>query len=306
MHTEVSSEELVSTVDPIDRPTSTKTRHHRGTEESIFTRYRQETRKYPLLTKDQEVTLLTRAQAGDIDARNMLIQSNLRLVISIAVQYTKKGMSFLDLVSEGNFGLFRAIEKFDIALGYRFSTYATWWITQTIRRAIHKHSRTVQVPVHHIERAYTILRARSTLERTRDTVRPCDIAELLGMQVTQVEHTLAVLHRTESLHTALPGQDDVEHIDELVDEAEVSAYNSLEAQEIHRAACVLIDTLPQRTGEIICRRFGLRGYEPQTLEEIGILYNITRERVRQIEQEALKALRTKAHAQGGTATMFFD
>jgi RNA polymerase primary sigma factor len=231
--------------------------------------YLREIGKVPLLTADQEVYLAKRIERGDLIAKTQMIEANLRLVVSIAKSYLGRGLSFLDLIQEGSLGLIRAVEKFDYRKGYKFSTYATWWIRQAVTRAIADKARTIRIPVH-------------MLEMTTDEVR-----EILRM----AQHPV-------SLEKPIGEEEESELGDFVQDEAAESpdeeASLSLRREDIERA----LESLPDRERKVIELRFGLKGEQPCTLEEVGRAFGVTRERIRQIENNTLKKLESLPEAQG--------
>src|SRR4249919_3517653 len=246
--------------------------------------------RYPLLTKDEEVMLAKRIEAGDPVAKRRMIESNLRLVVSIAKQYRGQGVPFLDLIQEGVLGLNRAVEKFDWRRDLKFSTYATWWIRQSVQRAVANHARTIRVPVHVVERQQKLSRAarRLEVELGREATKD-ELAEATGLPIQHVDEALGAAQASVSLNQTV-GADDEGELGDLFADREAAdpfdeAEESLRRQGVRRA----LDALPERERRILELRFGFEG-EPWTLEAIGHELDLTRERVRQLEGQALARL----------------
>ena len=254
--------------------------------------YLKEIGRYPLLTQEEEVELFVKIANGSIYARDKVINSNLRLVVNIAKHYHPPQMSLQDLIQEGSIGLMRSIEKFDYTKGFKFSTYATWWIKQAITRAIADQSRTMRVPVHMNETINRIGKERARF-LTEYQKEPTDIelAEELKMPVNKVREAMAVSLDMLSLESPVGEESDSTLGDFIVDEKSESAEDKINEQERHNTLIKAIETLTPREQEVIYRRFGLNGYRTYTLDEIGNEFGVTRERVRQIEQKALRKLR---------------
>ncbi len=254
--------------------------------------YLKEIGKIPLLTAEEEIDLAIRIAQDDVAAKRRLEEANLRLVVSIAKKYSGRGMQFLDLIQEGNLGLIKAVEKFDYTKGFKFSTYATWWIRQAITRAIADQARTIRIPVHMVETINKVKKANSQLlhqngkEPTAD-----DIAEVLDMSVEKVREIMRVAQEPVSLETPI-GEEEDSHLGDFIPDEEAlapadAAFQALLKEEIATA----LSTLTPREAKVLSLRFGLEDGHPRTLEEVGKEFNVTRERIRQIEAKALRKLR---------------
>jgi RNA polymerase primary sigma factor len=261
--------------------------------------YLREIGKVPLLTADQEVYLAKRIERGDMGAKTQMIEANLRLVVSIAKSYLGRGLSFLDLIQEGSLGLIRAVEKFDYRKGYKFSTYATWWIRQAVTRAIADKARTIRIPVHMVEKLNKVVHIeRQLVQRLGREPSPDEIAEELEMTCEEVRDIMRMAQLPVSLEKPIGEEEESSLGDFVPDDTADSPFDtaslSLRREDIEHA----LSSLPERERQVIELRFGLRGEQPRTLEEVGREFGVTRERIRQIENNTLKKLETLPEAQG--------
>ena len=270
------------------------------------TLYLREIGRAPLLSAEEERHFGRLTQAGDAAGRRRMIESNLRLVVKIARRYLHRGLSLLDLIEEGNLGLIHAVEKFDPERGFRFSTYATWWIRQSIERGIMNQTRTIRLPIHVVKQLNVYLRGLRELTQKLDhepTVE--DVAALLDKPVEEVRRMLNLEERVDSLD-ALRSVGDRSMLEMVPDEGTLDP--AIEVQESNLMVRLdgLLDELPEKQREVVSRRFGLRGHDTSTLEEVGKAVGLTRERVRQIQMEALKRLRRGLENQGLSADGLFE
>ena len=254
--------------------------------------YLKEIGKVSLLTADEEIELAKRMEQGDEDAKKRLAEANLRLVVSIAKRYVGRGMLFLDLIQEGNLGLIKAVEKFDYRKGYKFSTYATWWIRQAITRAIADQARTIRIPVHMVETINKLIRvSRQLLQELGREPTPEEIAEEMDMNVDRVREILKISQEPVYLETPI-GEEEDSHLGDFIQDdnvpvpADAAAFTLLKEQLIE-----VLGTLTEREQKVLRLRFGLDDGRARTLEEVGKEFNVTRERIRQIEAKALRKLR---------------
>ena len=254
--------------------------------------YLKEIGKVSLLTADEEIELAQRMEKGDENAKKRLAEENLRLVVSIAKRYVGRGMLFLDLIQEGNLGLIKAVEKFDYRKGYKFSTYATWWIRQAITRAIADQARTIRIPVHMVETINKLIRvSRQLLQELGREPSPEEIAEEMDMSVDRVREILKISQEPVSLETPI-GEEEDSHLGDFIQDdnvpvpADAAAFTLLKEQLIE-----VLGTLTEREQKVLRLRFGLDDGRARTLEEVGKEFNVTRERIRQIEAKALRKLR---------------
>ena len=254
--------------------------------------YLKEIGKVSLLTADEEIELAKRMEQGDEEAKKRLAEANLRLVVSIAKRYVGRGMLFLDLIQEGNLGLIKAVEKFDYRKGYKFSTYATWWIRQAITRAIADQARTIRIPVHMVETINKLIRvSRQLLQELGREPTPEEIAEEMDMSVERVREILKISQEPVSLETPI-GEEEDSHLGDFIQDdnvpvpADAAAFTLLKEQLIE-----VLGTLTEREQKVLRLRFGLDDGRARTLEEVGKEINVTRDRIRQIEAKALRKLR---------------
>ena len=254
--------------------------------------YHKEIGKVPLQSADEEIDLAKRMEKGDSEAKRRLAEANLRLVVSIAKRYVGRGMLFLDLIQEGNLGLIKAVEKFDYRKGYKFSTYATWWIRQAITRAIADQARTIRIPVHMVETINKLIRvSRQLLQELGREPHPEEIAKEMSMSVDKVREIMKISQEPVSLETPI-GEEEDSHLGDFIPDddapapAEAAAFTLLKEQLID-----VLDTLTPREEKVLRLRFGLDDGRARTLEEVGKEFNVTRERIRQIEAKALRKLR---------------
>ena len=249
----------------------------------------------PLLTAEEEVHFARRALKGCEASRKRMIVSNLRLVVKIARRYNNRGLALLDLIEEGNLGLIRAVEKFDPERGFRFSTYATWWIRQTIERAIMNQTRTIRLPIHVVKELNVYLRAARELDHEPTAE---DIALHLDKPIDEVSKMLRLNERISSVDTPIGGENDKALLDILADDNESSPEDELQDSNIKQNIVSWLQELNAKQREVLARRFGLMGYEPSTLEDVGAEIGLTRERVRQIQVEGLRRLKDMLSSQG--------
>lgn len=254
--------------------------------------YLKEIGKVPLLSPDEEIELAKKIELGDEEAKKKLAESNLRLVVSIAKRYAGRGMQLLDLIQEGNLGLIKAVEKFDYRKGYKFSTYATWWIRQAITRAIADQARTIRIPVHMVETINRLVRTqRQLVQKLGREATPEELAKVLDMPVERVREIMKISQDPVSLETPI-GEEEDSHLGDFIQDnnvevpADAATYTLL-----HEQLMDVLSTLTEREQKVLRLRFGLDDGRPRTLEEVGRQFNVTRERIRQIEAKALRKLR---------------
>ncbi len=261
----------------------------------------------PLLNAEEEVYFSRLALKGDEAARKRMIESNLRLVVKIARRYINRGLTLLDLIEEGNLGLIRAVEKFDPERGFRFSTYATWWIRQTIERALMNQTRTIRLPIHVVKELNVYLRAARELTQKLDhEPRPEEIAEMLDRPVQDVKRMLSLNERVTSVDVPMGPDSDKSMVENITGEAVTDPSELLQSSNLHGNLTGWLSELSSKQREVIARRFGLLGYEMSTLEEVGHEIGLTRERVRQIQVEALKRLRSIMEKEGLSGETIFS
>ncbi len=259
--------------------------------------YLREIGRVELLTAGEEVALAKRIERGDMEAKAQMVEANLRLVVSIAKSYLGRGLSFLDLIQEGSLGLIRAVEKFDYRRGYKFSTYATWWIRQAVTRAIADKSRTIRIPVHMVEKLNKVVHMeRQMVQRLGREPAPEEIAEELRMQPDEVRDILRMAQLPVSLEKPIGEEEESALGDFIEDESAPSPFDEaatrLRSADVHRA----LEGLPERERRVLELRFGLDGEQPKTLEEVGKAFGVTRERIRQIENNTLRKLQASPDA----------
>lgn len=254
--------------------------------------YLKEIGRVPLLSSDEEIELAKRIEQGDEEAKRRLAEANLRLVVSIAKRYVGRGMLFLDLIQEGNMGLIKAVEKFDYLKGYKFSTYATWWIRQAITRAIADQARTIRIPVHMVETINKLIRIqRQLLQELGREPSPEEVAEEMDITPEKVREILKIAQEPVSLETPI-GEEDDSHLGDFIEDQDALAPSDAAAYELLKEQLEdVLDTLTDREENVLRLRFGLDDGRTRTLEEVGKVFGVTRERIRQIEAKALRKLR---------------
>ena len=298
--------EQVPETDPFDRAKA-RTAGRVETSLDATQLYLNEIGYSPLLTADEEKYFSRLALKGDDSARRRMIESNLRLVVKISRRYINRGLTLLDLIEEGNLGLIRAVEKFDPERGFRFSTYATWWIRQTIERGIMNQTRTIRLPIHVVKELNVYLRAARELTQKLDHEPSAEeIADMLDRPAADVKRLLGLNERVTSMDTPVGPESDRSVVDTIADTHESDPSQLLQDSDIRESIADWLDELSEKQREVLSRRFGLRGYESSTLEEVGREIGLTRERVRQIQVEALRRLRSIMENNGLSSDSLFN
>lgn len=302
---ELDIEELVEDKLAVDNPALMMARNEGGFDATRV--YLNELSRSQLLTAEQEKIYGKRALKGDREARRIMIESNLRLVVKISRRYLNRGLPLLDLIEEGNLGLIRAVEKFDPERGFRFSTYATWWIRQTIERAIMNQTRTIRLPIHIVKEMNTYLRAQRQLAQILDYEPSAeDVAKHLDKPVSKVERMLKLNERVTSIDVPGGKEFDQPLVDSISDTERASPSEQLQEDGMRNNVAAWVFQLPEKQREVICRRYGLCGYEDSTLEEVAQELNVTRERVRQIQMDGLRRLKEILEVNGFSFESIFS
>ena len=295
-----------SALKPALQPAKTTRARRQSTDLDATQMYLSEIGFSPLLSAEEEVHFARLARKGDEAGRKRMIESNLRLVVKISRRYLNRGLSLLDLVEEGNLGLIRAVEKFDPERGFRFSTYATWWIRQTIERAIMNQTRTIRLPIHVVKELNSYLRAERELTQKLDHMpSPEEMAEALDRPVSEAKRLCGLKDRVGSVDVPLGQDSDQVLLDTIADTQALNPSDILQGQDLSSSIDEWLDELSVKQREVVVRRFGLRCHESATLEEVGREIGLTRERVRQIQVEALKSMRVLFEANGLSAASLF-
>lgn len=285
-------EDVIAEGEEVEKIDFTDTGDISSTTQDPVKMYLKDIGKVPLLSAEEEIELAKRMEAGDEAAKKKLAESNLRLVVSIAKRYVGRGMLFLDLIQEGNLGLLKAVEKFDYRKGYKFSTYATWWIRQAITRAIADQARTIRIPVHMVETINKVTRvSRDLLQKLGREPLPEEVGEVMGLPKERVQEIMKIAQEPVSLETPI-GEEEDSHLGDFIqdDNVEVPA-DAATYTLLHEQLMEVLSTLTEREQKVLRLRFGLDDGRPRTLEEVGRQFNVTRERIRQIEAKALRKLR---------------
>jgi len=284
----------------------TKPKAGRPAEADATRLYLSEIGASPLLTAEEEVHYARMVQRGEEAGRTRMIESNLRLVVKIARRYMNRGLALLDLIEEGNLGLIRAVEKFDPERGFRFSTYATWWIRQTIERAIMNQTRTIRLPIHVVKEMNVYLRAaRKLTQELSHEPTPEDVARMLDKPIENVKKMMSLNERVTSIDTPMARDSDSSVVDSIRDDGDNDPEGLLQTNDVKSHIDGWLDQLNDKQREVVERRFGLHGYEISTLEEVGNEIGVTRERVRQIQIEALRRLREVLERDGYSIDALF-
>ena len=285
-------EDVIAEGEDVEKIDFTDTGDISSTTQDPVKMYLKDIGKVPLLSAEEEIELAKRMEAGDEMAKKKLAESNLRLVVSIAKRYVGRGMLFLDLIQEGNLGLLKAVEKFDYRKGYKFSTYATWWIRQAITRAIADQARTIRIPVHMVETINKVTRvSRDLLQKLGREPLPKEVGEVMGLPKERVQEIMKIAQEPVSLETPIGEEEDSHLGDFIQDESIPTPVEATNQTLLHEQLDEVVSTLTEREQRVIKLRFGWDDGRPRTLEEVGKEFNVTRERIRQIEAKALRKLR---------------
>ena len=285
-------EDVIAEGEDVEKIDFTDTGDISSTTQDPVKMYLKDIGKVPLLSAEEEIELAKRMEAGDEMAKKKLAESNLRLVVSIAKRYVGRGMLFLDLIQEGNLGLLKAVEKFDYRKGYKFSTYATWWIRQAITRAIADQARTIRIPVHMVETINKVTRvSRDLLQKLGREPLPEEVGEVMGLPKERVQEIMKIAQEPVSLETPIGEEEDSHLGDFIQDESIPTPVEATNQTLLHEQLDEGVSTLTEREQRVIKLRFGWDDGRPRTLEEVGKEFNVTRERIRQIEAKALRKLR---------------
>ena len=285
-------EDVIAEGEDVEKIDFTDTGDISSTTQDPVKMYLKDIGKVPLLSAEEEIELAKRMEAGDEMAKKKLAESNLRLVVSIAKRYVGRGMLFLDLIQEGNLGLLKAVEKFDYRKGYKFSTYATWWIRQAITRAIADQARTIRIPVHMVETINKVTRvSRDLLQKLGREPLPEEVGEVMGLPKERVQEIMTIAQEPVSLETPIGEEEDSHLGDFIQDESIPTPVEATNQTLLHEQLDEVVSTLTEREQRVIKLRFGWDDGRPRTLEEVGKEFNVTRERIRQIEAKALRKLR---------------
>lgn len=285
-------EDVIAEGEDVEKIDFTDTGDISSTTQDPVKMYLKDIGKVPLLSAEEEIELAKRMEAGDEMAKKKLAESNLRLVVSIAKRYVGRGMLFLDLIQEGNLGLLKAVEKFDHRKGYKFSTYATWWIRQAITRAIADQARTIRIPVHMVETINKVTRvSRDLLQKLGREPLPEEVGEVMGLPKERVQEIMKIAQEPVSLETPIGEEEDSHLGDFIQDESIPTPVEATNQTLLHEQLDEVVSTLTEREQRVIKLRFGWDDGRPRTLEEVGKEFNVTRERIRQIEAKALRKLR---------------
>ena len=285
-------EDVIAEGEDVEKIDFTDTGDISSTTQDPVKMYLKDIGKVPLLSAEEEIELAKRMEAGDEMAKKKLAESNLRLVVSIAKRYVGRGMLFLDLIQEGNLGLLKAVEKFDYRKGYKFSTYATWWIRQAITRAIADQARTIRIPVHMVETINKVTRvSRDLLQKLGREPLPEEVGEVMGLPKERVQEIMKIAQEPVSLETPI-GEEEDSHLGDFIQDESIPTPVEATNQTLpHEQLDEVVSTLTEREQRVIKLRFGWDDGRPRTLEEVGKEFNVTRERIRQIEAKALRKLR---------------